>query len=186
MIKKISLLIMLIFFALIAAYHNIITRTYRDYQSLKLSKSRAEIYRLKGNTNFKDITKQLSLDESIPTELKAPLISGERKIVIFKYLSDGQEVAGYFSYLTNQKQNPTLIFLRGGNKFFGLMRPNNRFSFLKGYNVIGTLYRGNIYKGEQACRYLVINSGTSKSPEFTRQRDKYAFGALAVLRPLMS
>jgi hypothetical protein len=37
---------------------------------------------------------------------------------------------------------------------------------------------------EQACRYLVKNSGTSESPEFTRQRDKYAFGALAVLVPL--
>ena len=37
----------------------------------------------------------------------------------------------------------------------------------------------------QACRYLVINSGTSKSPEFTRQRDNYAFGALAVLRPFI-
>ena len=33
----------------------------------------------------------------------------------------------------------------------------------------------------QACRYLVINFGTSKSPKFTRQRDKYACGALAVL-----
>ncbi len=32
-----------------------------------------------------------------------------------------------------------------------------------------------------ACRYLVINSGTSESPEFTRQRDKYACGVLAVL-----
>lgn len=148
MIKKISLLTVLIFFVLIAVCHNIILRTYRDYQSLKLSKYRAEVYRLKGKTNFKDITEQLSLDESIPAELKAPLINGERKIVIFKYLSDGQEVAGYFSYLTNQKPNPTLIFLRGGNKFFGLMRPNNRFSFLKGYNIVGTLYRGNIYKGE--------------------------------------
>ena len=53
MIKKISLLITLIFFALIATYHNMIIRTYRDYQSLKLSKSRAEIYRLKGKKNFK-------------------------------------------------------------------------------------------------------------------------------------
>ena len=35
----------------------------------------------------------------------------------------------------------------------------------------------------QACRYLVINSGTSQSPEFTRQRDRYACGALAALRP---
>ncbi len=34
---------------------------------------------------------------------------------------------------------------------------------------------------KQACRYLVINFGTSKSPKFTRQRDKYACGALAVL-----
>ena len=33
----------------------------------------------------------------------------------------------------------------------------------------------------QACRYLVINFGTSQSPKFTRQRDKYACGALAVL-----
>src|SRR5262249_49895496 len=109
MIKKMSLLIILIFVVLIAMYHNVIIRTYKDYQSLKLSKSRAEIYRLKGNTNFKDITEQLSIDESIPAELKAPLIRGDRKIVIFKYLSDGHEVAGYFSYLTNQKQNPTLI-----------------------------------------------------------------------------
>ena len=37
----------------------------------------------------------------------------------------------------------------------------------------------------QACRYLVINSGTSKSPEFTRQRDRYACGALAALRPFI-
>ena len=37
----------------------------------------------------------------------------------------------------------------------------------------------------QACRYLVINSGTSQSPEFTRQRDRYAYGALAALRPFI-
>lgn len=37
----------------------------------------------------------------------------------------------------------------------------------------------------QACRYLVINSGTSQSPEFTRQRDRYACGALAALRPFI-
>ena len=38
---------------------------------------------------------------------------------------------------------------------------------------------------KKACRYLVINSGTSESPEFTRQRDKYACGALAVLASLI-
>lgn len=40
-------------------------------------------------------------------------------------------------------------------------------------------------KESQACRYLVINSGTSKSPEFTRQRDRYACGALAAQRPFI-
>jgi hypothetical protein len=33
----------------------------------------------------------------------------------------------------------------------------------------------------QACRYLVKNSGTSKSPEFTRQRDRLK--AASVLFP---
>jgi len=41
-----------------------------------------------------------------------------------------------------------MIFLRGGNSSFGIMRPNNRFSFLSNYNVVGTLYRGNIYGGK--------------------------------------
>ncbi len=40
-----------------------------------------------------------------------------------------------------------MIFLRGGNGFFGIARPNNRFSLLDGYNIVGTLYRGNIYGG---------------------------------------
>ena len=40
-----------------------------------------------------------------------------------------------------------MIFLRGGNGYYGIARPNNRFSFLDGYNVVGTLYRGNIYGG---------------------------------------
>ncbi|HCX3504810.1 TPA: prolyl oligopeptidase family serine peptidase [Legionella pneumophila] len=148
MIKKLSLVTILFLFALIVIYHNGIIRLYRDYQSIKLSKNRAEIYRLKGKTNFKDITEQLILDNSVPTELKKPLIDGDRKIIVFKYRSDGNNVAGYLSYLTNQKQNPTVLFLRGGNKFFGLMRPNNRFSFLKGCNIVGTLYRGNIYNGQ--------------------------------------
>ncbi|MBA2649587.1 MAG: prolyl oligopeptidase family serine peptidase [Legionella sp.] len=148
MIKKISLLILIVLITVLAINRNIFIRLYQDYQSLKLSKNRAEIYRLEGKTNIKDITEQLISDKNTPSELKESLIKGERKIVVFKYLSDNNKVAGYLSYLTNHKQNPTLIFLRGGNKFFGIMRPNNRFSFLKRFNIVGTLYRGNIYGGK--------------------------------------
>ncbi len=128
-------------------FHKTIIREIKDYQSIQLSKKRAALYALDNSKAFKDITPELITDPNTPSELKAPLIDGTRRIIVFKYLSDGKYVAGYYSFLTNG-EHPTLIFLRGGNKFFGIMRPNNRFSFLNGYNVIGTLYRGNIYEGE--------------------------------------
>ena len=55
-------------------------------------------------------------------------------------------MAGYLSLITTGEHH-LVMFLRGGNGTFGILRPNNTFSFLEGYNVIGTLYRGNIYKG---------------------------------------
>jgi len=114
---------------------------------LNKPKERAKYYTLKNTTNALDITQKLIKDNSIPPELKDQLITGERRILIFKYISDSQPIAGYLSYLTHGK-HPTMIFLRGGSKYFGIMRPNNKFSFINGYNVVGTLYRGNIYGGK--------------------------------------
>lgn len=126
-------------------YLDTIKRLYQGYQGYKISKDRAKYYQLEGS-EIQDITEKLIADPTIPVHLKKPLIEGKRRIVIFRYLSGSDYVAGYFSYLTNGDY-PLMIFLRGGNGHFGIARPNNRFSFLDGYNVVGTLYRGNIYGG---------------------------------------
>lgn len=151
MIKKIWLkILVIILFALLIAgfyYSKTLIRLYQGFQLNQTSKERAKYYTLQNDTQIQDITDKLISDKSIPDDLKQPLISGERRIVIFKYHSGSDYVAGYFSYLVNGN-HPAVLFLRGGNGFFGIMRPNNRFSFLKGYNVVGTLYRGNIYGGK--------------------------------------
>ncbi len=147
MIKKISIVFFAILLVTGMIFHKFIISAVKEYRAIKISKERAKYYTLKNTANVLDITQQLIEDNSIPPELKDQLITGERRIFIFKYISDSQPIAGYLSYLTHGK-HPTMIFLRGGSKYFGIMRPNNKFSFLNGYNVVGTLYRGNIYGGK--------------------------------------
>lgn len=145
--KKIFVSILILMIILGLVYKKSLVRIYQGIKIHQVSKERAKYYVLPDGVQLQDISDTLIADSSIPEELKHPIISGERKIVIFKYLSGTEYVAGYISYLT-EGEHPSIIFLRGGNGFFGIMRPNNRFSYLKGYNVIGTLYRGNIYGGK--------------------------------------
>jgi dipeptidyl aminopeptidase/acylaminoacyl peptidase len=121
----------------------------RIYQGATIyfnSRNRIAFYKLQNNQKITEITNKLKQDKTIPLNLREPLIKGERRIYVFKYISDGNEVAGYLSLIPEGK-HPTVLFLRGGNGNFGILRPNNVFSSLEGYNVIGTLYRGNLYGG---------------------------------------
>lgn len=117
---------------------------YRDYFS---NSDRIDYYKLNENNNIEDITHKLTADATISESLKAPLLAENRKIVIFKYKSGKYFVARYLSYIPD-KNFKTALFLRGGNGFFGILRPNNPYSFLSNLNVIGTLYRGNLYGGD--------------------------------------
>lgn len=187
--KNLFLLIILILLIGGFYYRDTLMRLYHGYQGYRTSKERAKHYQLE-DLNIEDITSKLSADPSIPDDLKQPLIKGERRIVIFKYLSGSEYVAGYLSYLT-KGEHPLLVFLRGGNGYYGIMRPNNRFSFLEGYNVVGTLYRGNIYGGddewggkdvqdvENLIRYL------PELENFTHVDLKPPFGMIGVSRGAM-
>ncbi|MCH9608582.1 MAG: hypothetical protein S4CHLAM45_11600 [Chlamydiales bacterium] len=140
--KKFFILCALLLLVGVGFYFGTLKRLYQGYRS---SKDRSQYYQL-GDSNIQDITEKLIADSTIPSDLKQPLIEGKRRIVIFKYLSGSENVAGYLSYLT-EGDFPLMLFLRGGNGSFGIPRPNHCFSFLEGYNVVGTLYRGNIYGG---------------------------------------
>lgn len=144
-VKKSLIVVAALFVIGLTSYYETLIRFYQGYQILKSGREKAKYYEL-DQQNFEDITQKLIEDERVPLNLKQPLIQGARRIVIFKYPSGSHEVAGYLSYLTKGTY-PTLLFLRDGNGFSEIMRPNNPFSFLEGYNVVGTLYRGNIYGG---------------------------------------
>jgi dipeptidyl aminopeptidase/acylaminoacyl peptidase len=136
-----------------------------------LSKDRANYYKLTNSRDTQDITHKLITDKRIPINRRNLLISGKRKIIIFKYKSGNNYVAGYFSYLT-KGNHPLLIFLRGGNGTLGIMRPNNAFSFIPGYNVAATLYRGNIYGGTDELGGKDIND-IENLIKFFPQLEKY-------------
>jgi dipeptidyl aminopeptidase/acylaminoacyl peptidase len=145
--KKYLIFILSILIALSIFNKKIIFRTYDSVRNHVRSTDNLKLYVLKDGQCIQDITEKIIKNPSIPYELKKPLIDGRRHIVIFKYKSDGLEVAGSLSYLTDGP-HPVAILLRGGNGRFGIMRPNNRFSFIKETNVISTLYRGNLYQGD--------------------------------------
>jgi dipeptidyl aminopeptidase/acylaminoacyl peptidase len=144
--KKFLAVLLIVLLAFISWQHQTIIRIYQGVISYITNRNHTDFYQLTNNNSIQDISERLSKDLSIPVELRQPLIEKKRRIYIFKYLSDGYEVAGYLSLITTG-EHPLVMFLRGGNGNFGILRPNNTFSFLERYNVIGTLYRGNIYKG---------------------------------------
>lgn len=146
MFRKVFIVSFIIVLASGLYYRNTILRLYQGHIDMQKSKERAKYYLTNNGSDIQDITQAIISDETVPDDLKQPLINGERRIVVFKYLSGSEYVAGYLSYLTTGS-HPVLIFLRGGNGYYGVMRPNNRFSFFKDHNVVGTLYRGNIYGG---------------------------------------
>jgi dipeptidyl aminopeptidase/acylaminoacyl peptidase len=145
--KKYFFIIPAMLIALLMFNKKIIFRTYDSVNNHVHSADNLKLYALKGSQSIQDITEKIIKDQSIPYELKEPLIDGRRRIIIFKYKSDGLDVAGALSYLTDGP-HPVAILLRGGNGRFGIMRPNNRFSFIKETNIISTLYRGNLYQGD--------------------------------------
>jgi dipeptidyl aminopeptidase/acylaminoacyl peptidase len=144
--KKFLAGLLIVLLGFIGWQHQTIIRLYQGTMGYITNRNHTTFYQLTNNKSIQDISEQLSNDLSIPIELRQPLLEKKRRIFIFKYLSDGHEVAGYLSLLTTG-DHPLVMFLRGGNGNFGIPRPNNTFSFLDGYNVIGTLYRGNIYNG---------------------------------------
>lgn len=79
---------------------------------------------------------------------KALLESGKRKIYLFTYPSGNLQVKGYVSIAPEKKSRaPILFFLRGGNRWFGLMNPANEYSCYGDYTVIGLSYRGSVSPG---------------------------------------
>lgn len=108
----------------------------------------AKFYDLAPDETYRDITQELLASPDTTDVHKALIQKDERRIVVFRYPSDGFEVKGYLSFVPSYSESPLLVFLRGGNCILGLMNPANDFSLMKNYTVLGTAYRGGISQGQ--------------------------------------
>lgn len=89
-------------------------------RSLRIAK---QFYSLEEGEEFKEITESILESEDTKESIKQLIRSTGRRFFLFKYPSDGFQVKGYISFLPYAEENSLLIFLRGGNRTFGLMHP---------------------------------------------------------------
>jgi dipeptidyl aminopeptidase/acylaminoacyl peptidase len=102
---------------------------------------------LEKDSDSKDIT-QLVLESDLTQPfLKKQIAETGRRIFVFQYPSDGLLIKGYISFVPQQKPQPWLMYLRGGNTIFGIPHPA-LWSTLDNYIVVATTYRGGVSEGE--------------------------------------
>lgn len=106
-----------------------------------------QFYSLEQGEEFKEITNSILESEETKELIKQQIQSTGRRFFLFKYPSDGFQVKGYLSFLPCAEKNSLLMFLRGGNREFGLMHPATDFTCSHDYTVIATTYRGGVSEG---------------------------------------
>lgn len=106
-----------------------------------------QFYSLEENEEYKEITQTILDSEDTKESVKQLIRSSDRRFFLFKYPSDGFQVKGYISFVPYAEESPLLVFLRGGNRTFGLMHPATDLTCAHSYTVIATTYRGGISEG---------------------------------------
>ncbi len=113
----------------------------------KCLKIAAEFYHLEEGDELREITSEILNSHETQDSIKELIRKTDRRFFLFKYPSDGFKVYGYISFVPDPSGNPLLLFLRGGNRIFGLMHPATELSCLRNYTVIATTYRGGVSEG---------------------------------------
>ncbi len=123
-------------------------------RSLRIAK---QFYSLGEGQEFEEITESILESEETKESIKQLIRSTGRRFFLFKYPSDGFQVKGYISFLPDAEENPLLIFLRGGNRIFGLMHPATDLTCAHCYTVIATAYRGGVSEGKDEFGGAEVN-----------------------------
>lgn len=116
-----------------------------------ISESSAKLttfYELAPDEQIREITSEVLASPNTTESQKINLLEQERRIFVFNYPSDGLKVKGLISFTPHAEHHPLLIFLRGGNREFGLIHPAMDLVSYKDYTVISTLYRGGVSEGQ--------------------------------------
>ncbi len=107
----------------------------------------AQFYALTEGVHLKEITAELLSSAFIKEGQKQILRKLNRRVFVFTYPSDGLKIKGLISFVSEPQHNPTLLFLRGGNRTFGITNPASDLMSVGDYTVITTTYRGGVSEG---------------------------------------
>ncbi len=116
--------------------------------TLEYSCKVAQFYTLAEGEDFKEITQDLVESELTKKFPKEHIRKTGRRFFVFSYPSGGYRVKGYISFVPNPEGSPLLVFLRGGNRMFGLMNPATAFSCMRNFTVLATTFRGGVSEGK--------------------------------------
>lgn len=121
----------------------------RDNQKIQTASEKIEkFYELGENESWRDITEQVLSSSNTPPKNKEIIRSNQRRIIVFKYPSDGLWIKGFISFTPSPTFHPLLILYRGGNDNFGLINPGTSFAIYDHYTVISSTLRGGVSQGE--------------------------------------
>lgn len=112
------------------------------------SDNMAKFYELGKKEKWRDVTNDILASSDTSPESKESIHTFERRIVVFKYPSDGLSIKGFLSYTPNPAFHPLLILYRWGTENFALMNPGVDFATYRNYTVVYSALRGGISEGK--------------------------------------
>ena len=157
---EVHMRLVLFFLILIAPFNNslligkethISDEESRKQESEKLKEIFAEyakFYEMPADVELKDITDELLQSSYVKDAQKKSIQKFNRRILVFTYPSDGFKIKGLISFVPDTENHPLLVFLRGGNRIFGILNPASDLMCFEHYTVISTMYRGGVSEGE--------------------------------------
>lgn len=112
------------------------------------SKKMEQFYELKKDEKWRDITDLVLASPYTSPNSKQSIQDNHRRIIIFKYPSDGLWIKGFISFTPHSNHHPLLILYRWGNENFALMNPGVIFATYGDYIVLSSALRGGVSNGK--------------------------------------
>lgn len=131
-----------------------------------------QFYSLTEGEEFKEITESIMGSEETQEPIKQLIRTTGRRFFLFKYPSDGLQIKGTISFLPFSEKNPLLIFLRGGNRIWGLSHPATDLTCEHHYTVIATTYRGGVSEGTDEYGGADVNDVHNLLDYFPKLQEK--------------
>ncbi|MEH0002506.1 MAG: prolyl oligopeptidase family serine peptidase [Holosporaceae bacterium] len=110
---------------------------------------RAQLYDMPEGVDFLDNTQRIlnSAYMANNPQVKEEMLKTDRRFFVYRYPSDGLQIAGYISFVPKAENTKTIFIVRGGNRSFGLPHPGHRNRTMGNHTYIGTTLRDSINPG---------------------------------------